>query len=117
MLYSVDKCYLFLSAILFQKTFDLVTAWCRDTGITDKIVGDTVATAVQGKGNNNYENVHSNQALTMMHLATSAIVFGVGLLLASIAFCCEVASHKLNKKKDMQERKGHHEGLEFPELI
>ena len=59
-----------------------------------------MATAVEVNGNNDYERVHSNQALTMMHLATSAIVFGVGLLLASIAFWSEVVGNKLNKRGD-----------------
>ena len=55
-------------------------------------MADTVSIAVKGKGNDDYERVHSDQALTMMHLATSAIVFGVGLFLASIAFCGELVS-------------------------
>ena len=80
----------------------MATTWCRDSGIADKMMSEIVASAAIAEGGNQYQRIRLNQPLTLMHLATSSIVFGVGLILAGMAFCAELIYHKLHGYKNQK---------------
>ena len=68
----------------------MAMAWCKATGIFDKMMRDIV---VQKEPEITEENV----VLEVYHLFPSFFLLGAGLLLSSIAFCKSIMGQGKNK--------------------
>ena len=83
---------------IFQGVFDNAFMWLRDSGISEGLTRDAVRLAAMSEGEANYKRVRSNQPLNLMHLMTSFMLFGGGIVIALIAFCSELILGKCTKK-------------------
>ena len=64
----------------------MATAWWIDSGIHKKMLRDTIYEAVKdGDIERPYPTIRSDEPLTLRHIVTSFIVFGIGIILAGIA--------------------------------
>ena len=80
----------------------MATAWWIDSGIHKKMLRDIVYEAVRDDDNveRPYPTIRSDEPLTLMHMITSFIVFGVGIILAGIGFCGELIYQKMHEKTE-----------------
>ena len=79
----------------------MATAWWIDSGIHKKMLRDIVYEAVRDGGiERPYPTIRSDEPLTLMHMITSFIVFGIGIILAGIAFFSELIYHKMHGKTE-----------------
>ena len=79
----------------------MATAWWIDSGIHKKMLRDTIYEAVKdGDIERPYPTIRSDEPLTLRHIVTLFIVFGVGIILAGIAFCGELIYHKVHGKTE-----------------
>lgn len=80
----------------------MAIARCIDGGIVEKMFKDIVYEAVRdGYAERPYPLVRSDEPLTLMHLITSLMVFGVGLIVSGITFLGESIHKKDHGKVDV----------------
>ena len=61
----------------------MAMAWCKATGIFDKMMSDVVAQKAPAT------DTKENVVLEIYHLLPSFLIIGAGLVLSSTAFCLE----------------------------
>ena len=80
----------------------MATALWIDSGIADKMLRIIVAEAVRDDDNAErpYPTIRSDEPLTLMHMITSFIEFGAGIMFAGIGFFGELIYHKMHVKTE-----------------
>ena len=69
-----------------------VALWI-ESGIADKVLRIEIEKAKRSFDDNK-SKIRSNDPLTFMHMITSFIVFGVGLIFSALTLCCEFIHYK-----------------------
>ena len=82
-----------------------VALWI-ESGIADKVLRIEIEKAkrhVDADVQRNNRKIRSNDPLTFMHMITSFIVFGVGLILSALTLCCEFIHYKSTDKQKIND--------------
>ena len=74
---------------IFQDKIYAAMAWCKDTGIFDKMLRDVLLESEVGHP---LTGGADNVVLSLEHLLASFLILGVGLTISGISFCFEKRS-------------------------